>query len=278
MGSNLVIEAATKFADVGYDAYRVLVHMAVHSLDTENGEQKARRYFGGQETLARAMRPELPPEEDPSDEAKKAWTTALRDLARAMEMLVITGAVTRTVANPKPGDRQVWDLTLRRKAPSRTPEMDRRKAREAARRKARKEEIERLRAKKTDGVVPHPKDGVVPQANGWGSAPPAAWGSAPSLGATKEPLEEKRKEPCGEGRSEPDRSARAREASETESHLVLVPDPDTAAEAHEVLARRHDLGVPYVIQAEDEIGKGHPRAVYEVRAVELLAAGGRRTG
>lgn len=279
MGSRLVAEVSVKFADVGYDAFRVLVHMACHSLDTENGDQKARRYFGGQEVLARAMRPELPSEEDPSDEAKTAWKNALRDLARAMDMLVHVGAVTRTVEHPKPGERQEWHLALRRKAASRTPEMDRRKAREAARRKAKRAELERLRVAaettKTDGTVPHPLDGTVPQANGWDSAPPTAWDSAPPPGATEEPREDKQQEP-DRSRECSTTGPRGRATPPNKSHSQM--DPETAAKyqaAADALMTLADFGLGIRAQIRDQLGQDVPEHEVVIRAAERFT---RRTG
>ena len=280
MGSRLVGEVSAKFADVGYDAFRVLVHMANHSLDTETATQKARRYFGGQEPLARAMRPELPPEEDPSDEAKTAWKNALRDLARAMDMLVHVGAVTRTVEHPKPGERQEWDLTLRRKAASRTPEMDRRKAREAARRKARREEVERLRiaaeAAKTDGALPHPMDGTVPQANGWDSAPGAGWDSAPPPGATQEPREDKQQEPDS-SRECSTTGPRGRSTPTTKPQVQM--DPETARRYNKAAAALMDLadfGLGIRDQIREQLGQDAPEHEVVIRAAERFTS--RRTG
>lgn len=276
MGSRLVGEVSVKFADVGYDAFRVLVHMANHALDTENGQQKARRYFGGQEVLARAMRPELPPEEDRSDEAKRAWKNALRDLRTAMEILVVCGAVTRTVKRPKPGERQEWDLTLRRKAAPKTAAMERRAARDAKRRAARKAELEALRQAATQVVSPPPMQVVSPPPNAGGVTPSAGGGVTPSPGATEEPREDKQQEPCGSGRASTT-GPRVPATPKSETHTQM--DPDTAAryrKAADALMTLADFGLGIRATIRDQLGQDAPEHEVVIRAAERFTS--RRTG
>lgn len=209
MGAVLAAEAAVKFSDVGYDAYRVLIWMSLQALDKENDRgQPPRLFYGGRETLATIMRPGLPPPTDDSKEARARWRNAYRDLQAAMETLVAVGAVARVGGQARDGNRQTWKLTLTRKA-GRSERQERKRLREAARRK-------RLREQAQGGTVPHPKDGTVPHPLG-DSAPPSARDSAPPLGHIEDTAQERREDTDGGGRLPRTGNAHAWGATDDES-------------------------------------------------------------
>ena len=180
MGASLAKEALVRFPDIGYDALRVLMSMALHALDqpSEDGTPP-RLYFGGADALLLVLRPHLP-----DDRRKRA--AAKRDLARVMEDLVAAGAVSRVGGKARAENRQTWRLVLKptgNDLPSRLRYQKQKARRALAKRRS------------EDGMTTHPEDGMTTHPED-GMTSPSRMGGHPTPRSHEEPLEDLKEEPA----------------------------------------------------------------------------------
>ena len=113
MGSQLVREVSEHWGHLPAGPYKLLVRMAVYSLDSSTDPQKpAGHYWRGWAHLAIALGRKPPEDSDqrPTAIADRKWMKD--EVRRHTNVLVDKGAVVRAVDNPGKGTRQVWKLTL----------------------------------------------------------------------------------------------------------------------------------------------------------------------
>jgi hypothetical protein len=113
MGSQLAREVSEHWGHLAAGPYKLLMRMALHSLDTSTDPQKpAGHYWRGWAHLAIALGRKPPDDDDGSPEATVKRNTMRDEVKRHTNTLVRLGAVERVVDNPGRGTRQVWKLTL----------------------------------------------------------------------------------------------------------------------------------------------------------------------
>jgi hypothetical protein len=225
MGAGLAAEAAVKFGDVGYDAYRVLVWMALQALDTEGDRgQPPRLFFGGRDTLVERIRPGLPPKTDSTPDARRKRHNAYRDLQAAQETLVACGALVRVGGIARDGNKQTWRLALNRRA-GRSERQERKRLREAARRARLKAEREAVDNGLEGGALSRAQGGALSRTED-GALSPSRVGHCPTPIRTEEPLEERLEEP-EDNRSRSNGSPREEPEDDGNwpGHFADEPDP-----------------------------------------------------
>lgn len=111
MGSTLARVVSDNWGHLPAGPYKVLMRMAIRSLDTPNGDKPAAHYWHGWTDLAAALNRKLPDPEDMSPEAARKRKTIRDEISRHCTTLDRLGAVERLVDSPGRGTRQVWKLT-----------------------------------------------------------------------------------------------------------------------------------------------------------------------
>lgn len=113
MGSQLAREVSEHWGHLPAGPYKLLMRMALHSLDTSNDPQKpAATYWRGWAHLAVALGRKPPADDDGTPEAATKRRTMQDEVRRHTNVLAAKGAVQRAVDKPGRGTRQVWKLTL----------------------------------------------------------------------------------------------------------------------------------------------------------------------
>lgn len=110
MGSTLARAVSDNWGHLPAGPYKVLMRMALRSLDTPNGDRPAATYWHGWIDLAQSLDRKLPDTEDMSPEATRKRKTIRDEISRHCTTLQRLGAVERLVDSPGRGTRQVWKL------------------------------------------------------------------------------------------------------------------------------------------------------------------------
>lgn len=111
MGSTLARAVSDNWGHLPAGPYKVLMRMAVRSLDVPKENKPAATYWHGWTDLAVALDRKLPDPEDMSPEAARKRKTIRDEMSRHCTTLVRLGALHRAVDNPGRGTRQVWKVT-----------------------------------------------------------------------------------------------------------------------------------------------------------------------
>lgn len=108
MGAKNVGQVFTQWGHLPGTPFRLLVYMALRSLDAD----ALPRYWGGRDDLARALGRELPPDTDDSPAAERQRTAAYKAVKVAVRQLVDCKAIA-PLRRAYSGQRQEWALALR---------------------------------------------------------------------------------------------------------------------------------------------------------------------
>ncbi len=112
MGASNVKLVYAQWGHLADRPFRLLVHMALVTLDDDRDGRPARRYWQGREALAGALGRSLPSPDDTTDDARARRAAAFEAVRSALKSLVDAGAVARGDSVARSGHRAEYVLHL----------------------------------------------------------------------------------------------------------------------------------------------------------------------